>query len=337
MIRVSVVIPTYNRLQQLKRCLAGLEKQTYPPGDFEVVVISDGSTDGTDAYLLECSTPLNLKGLTQDNQGPAAARNEGIARASGEMILFIDDDIVPIPQLIEEHLAVHQERGSQAVVLGPMLTPPDNRLPPWVAWEQAMLEKQYADMVAGRWKPTARQFYTGNTSILREHLVDVGGFDTSFRRAEDVEMAYRLAERGMQFYFHPGAIGYHYAERSYKSWLTIPYDYGRNDVVFTQQKGQTWLLPTVIKEYHTRNTLVRCLVHACLDRPGLSAAAQVGLRQAAALAGFLGWSAVQRMAYSGIYNLRYYQGVADGLGGAGLFFEAIANNIKANNRQSGSS
>lgn len=325
MVQASVIIPTYNRLGQLKQCLAGLEKQTLALDSFDVIVVSDGSTDGTDAYLSKLATPLKLRFLVQPNRGPAAARNLGIAEARGEIIVFIDDDIVPISELLEEHLAVHQQRGSRVVVLGPMMTPPKHELPPWVAWEQAMLEKQYADMLAGKWAPTARQFYTGNTSLRREHLVDAGGFDASFRRAEDVELAYRLAERGIEFFFHPGAVGYHYADRSYRSWLSIPYDYGRNDVLFALHRGQSWLLPTVYKEYPTRHFMVRLLVRVCLDRPWLSAAAQSALHLAAGLARSLKIGVIQRMAFSGIYNLRYYQGLADELGGAGVFFAALAN------------
>ena len=84
--------------------------------------------------------------------------------------------------------------GQTTVVMGPMLTPNDFAMPAWVAWEQAMLMKQYDDMNAGNWQPTARQFYTGNTSLARQHLIQTGGFDTSFRRGEDVELAYRLAD-----------------------------------------------------------------------------------------------------------------------------------------------
>lgn len=324
MIPLSVVIPTFNRLPQLKQCLSGLEKQTLAAEHFEVLVISDGSSDGTEDYLAELTTPLQLRRFSQRNQGAAAARNLGVAQARGELIVFIDDDIVPIPRLLEEHLAVHQERGSQVVVLGPMLTPPNHELPPWVAWEQAMLEKQYRDMVTGKWAPTARQFYTGNTSLLRKHLLEVGGFDASFRRAEDVELAYRLAKRGVQFYFHPAAVGYHYADRSYQSWLSIPYDYGKNDVIFAQQKGQTWLLPTVYKEYRSRHILIRLLVRACLDRSQLSSAAQSVLRLAAEIAQSVRLIGVQRMAFSGIYNMRYYQGLADELGGARKFFAALS-------------
>src|SRR5215813_890124 len=104
MCQVSVVIPTYNRVAQIVRVLEGLERQIYPLDQFEVVVVSDGSTDGTNEYLNTISTPLRLVVVTQPNQGVAAARNQGVACATGKIVLFVDDDVVPVPQLIAEHL-----------------------------------------------------------------------------------------------------------------------------------------------------------------------------------------------------------------------------------------
>ncbi|MCK5924044.1 MAG: glycosyltransferase family 2 protein, partial [Methylococcales bacterium] len=171
-------------------------------------------------YLEGIETCLELTAVSQPNAGAAAARNRGVSEAQGEIILFIDDDVVPTPTLIEDHLR-HHETASDIVVIGPMLTPPHHSLLPWVAWEQAMLEKQYNAMQAGEWEPTPRQFYTGNSSIARQHLDAAGGFDTEFRRAEDVELAYRLADMGLRFIFDSQAVGYHYAERSFDSWMGI--------------------------------------------------------------------------------------------------------------------
>ncbi len=162
MLKLSVVLPTYNRLQQLRRVLAGLENQTCPLADFEVVVVSDGSSDGTNEFLQEMKTPLQLTAVIQANQGVAAARNQGVAQAQGDLVLFIDDDVVPTPQLVAEHLCFHAAHEEEVIVLGPMLTPLDTRLSPWAQWEQDMLVKQYEAMLSGSWEPTARQFYTGN-------------------------------------------------------------------------------------------------------------------------------------------------------------------------------
>lgn len=323
MLQVSVVVPTYNRLSRLRQVIDGLERQTYPLDQFEVIVVSDGSTDGTHAYLESIETPLRLSYVAQANQGPAAARNNGISLARGELVLFVDDDVVPEPELIVEHLRVHSAEGDGVVVLGPMLTPADFAMAPWVYYEQAMLVKQYIAMQEGRWAPTARQFYTGNTSLARRHLVEAGGFDSRLRRAEDVELAYRLAARGLRFVFNPQAIGYHYAERSFRSWMEIPYAYGRNDVIFAREKQQEWILPTARTEFHKRHPLIRLLMRACIDRERLGRGTTAALRLVAGLGERLGMRRVSQLAFSGIFNLRYYQGMADEIGGRQQFFSTM--------------
>ncbi|KAB8142424.1 glycosyltransferase [Chloroflexia bacterium SDU3-3] len=320
MIELSVVIPTHNRLGQLKRVLDAFARQTYPLDAVEFIVVSDASTDGTSAFLQGYQGPLRLCPLLQEHGGPAKARNNGIAHASGALILFVDDDVVPTPTLVAEHMRLHQASGGPLVVLGPMLTPDDFAMEPWVRWEQAMLMKQYRAMQEGKWKPTARQFYTGNTSLRRELVVRAGGFDESFRRAEDVELAYRLNELGVEYVFNPSAVGLHYAIRSFRSWMEIPYAYGRNDAIFATTRGQTWIVPKAREEFGERNPLLRLLVRRCLNRPAASGAA-IALLQAAASAGnALRLGPVGRFAYSGIFSLRYYQGLIDGLGSEAALF-----------------
>ena len=319
----SIVLPTFNRLDRLTRVLAAFERQTISLAEFEIVVVSDGSTDGTNDFLRTLQTPLRITPIFQANQGVAVARNTGITRAFGDLILFVDDDVVPSPNLIEQHIQTHLQNGDRVVVLGPMLTPHDFVMAAWVYWEQAMLQKQYDAMTRGDWSPTARQFYTGNTSLRRQHIIDAGGFDARFRRAEDVELAYRLADRGLKFVFNPNAIGWHYAERSFASWIQIPYVYGRNDVIFTREKKQTWLVPTIMHEFRQRHVFIRALTHICLDHARASALVIELLKLAARAGTRLGMGGIPRAAYSAIFNLRHYQGIADELGGRAKFFQGV--------------
>jgi hypothetical protein len=186
-----------------------------------------------------------------------------------------------------------------------------------------MLIKQYDAMVSGKWQPTARQFYTGNTSLGHKYLIAAGGFDETFRRAEDVELAYRLMQRGLRFVFNVKAIGYHYAERSFRSWMETPYVYGRNDVIFTRDKHQRWLLPKIMSEFHGRNRLVKLLVRMCLDRAKLSSNALAWLKVASDLGHQLGMERLVQASYSAMFNLRYYQGITDELGGRAHFFAQV--------------
>ncbi len=317
---ITIVVPTYNRLPRLKHVIAALEGQTYPMTDVEVIVVSDGSTDGTHEYLRDLTTPLNLSFVPQENAGPAAARNNGIRNAHGEIILFVDDDVVPSPALVAQHLRAHAGHPNR-VVLGPMLSPSDFAFSPWVAWEQAMLMKQYAAMQRGDWPATARQFYTGNTSLPRQILLASGGFDERFRRAEDIELAYRLEEHGVEFIFCMQAIGYHYAERSFSSWIQIPYTYGRYEVLFSHEQ-QSALLDFILEEFEDRNRLTRMIIALGLDRPRLSSQIQTLITWVANRSYQVGGPGkrVSQVSYSAIFNLRYYQGVADALGGRRAFY-----------------
>jgi len=121
---VSVVIPTYNRLARLQQVLAALSTQTYDHRHFEVVVVSDGSNDGTADYLAATTSSFDLVSTSQTNAGPAAARNRGVELARGSLVLFLDDDVMAAPGLIAEHVRTHECHTDEAVVIGPMLTPP---------------------------------------------------------------------------------------------------------------------------------------------------------------------------------------------------------------------
>lgn len=323
----SVVVPTYNRLGRLRHVIGALERQTYPSDAYEVVVISDGSTDATDSYLETLHSPMRLRWFTQVNRGPAAARNVGIQNAAGEFIVFIDDDLVPEPQLLQEHARSHHEAGKDVVVLGPLLTPEGFEMTPWVRWEQEMLMKQYKAMLRGDWQATARQFYTGNASLRRCHVLAAGGFDEGFRRAEDVELAYRLADKGLGFVFNMQAAGMHFAERSFRAWLDAAYAYGRNDVIFARDRNQKWLLSKVRQEFGQRHILVQLLVRVCRGRSRLTQAATSVLKLASDAATLLRLSDVERQAYSGLFNLQYYNGLFNELDDVRFLFEDRENLI----------
>lgn len=169
-----------------------------------------------------------------------------------------------------------------------------------------MLEKQYTALAEGKWTPTARQFFTGNASVARSQLIDVGGFDERYRRAEDVELGYRLAKRGVEFVFNPRARGYHYANRSFRSWLDIASVYGRHDAVFFQD-GEQRRWQTVKEEFAGRHKLNQALVRGCLDRPRLSELVSAMLSGLSVACHASGLERGSRAALSGLFNLRYYQ------------------------------
>jgi GT2 family glycosyltransferase len=306
--------------------ITALEQQAYPAEAYEVIVVSDGSTDGTDAYLETYRGTMRLRWLPQVNKGPAAARNAGVQKAAGEYIVFVDDDVVPEPQLLEEHARSHHEAGRDVVVLGPLLTPEGFEMSPWVRWEQEMLMKQYKAMLRGDWQASARQFYTGNASLRRSHIMAAGGFDENFRRAEDVELAYRLANNGLEFVFNIRAAGMHFADRSFRAWLDAAYTYGRNDVIFARDRNQEWLLPTIRREFKERHYLIRSLVRVCSGRSRLTRIASTALKFAADAATFLRAGVLEQQAYSGLFNLQYYYGFLRELNNDPFLFKDVEKN-----------
>ena len=320
---ISVVVPTYNRSASLRRLLDGLERQTYPVERFEVLVVDDGSTDGTREAVRQTHVPFTLRLIEQDHGGPAVARNRGVNAATGELIVFVDDDVVPASDLLDAHARSHA-LDNDLVVIGPMSPPKNWRRPAWVRWEEDLLQIQYRDMIEGKYACTPRQLFTANASLRRERFLAVGGFDTSFKRAEDVELGYRLRDAGARFVFNPHADVMHYAARSFDAWLRTPHQYGRYDVAMARDKGQE-TLQWATYEFHSRNPMTRALVVLCAGRPRLVAAARVGLRAVVEAGDRVGvsprWTAY---VLSGIFNLMYWQGAAEELGGRGALLEALA-------------
>jgi glycosyltransferase involved in cell wall biosynthesis len=313
---VSVIIPTYNRRERLSRVLDGLVRQSVPRGSFEVVVVDDGSADGTAEWLAASTFPFPVRALRQENRGPSAARNAGIEAARGDLVLFLDDDVVPEPQLIEEHLRSHGAE-SGVVVIGPLASAPSYRQP-WVAWEQEKLEIQYRAMARGELEPTFRQFWTGNASVAREHLVATGGFDTVLRRNEDVELGYRLTKRNLRFRFNPRARGIHYAERSFASWSNICSAYGRCEVDLGRQIGGGHLLAELESIWRSLHPLTRWVVRTTLGQPMRRSAAILALRSFVRAARVAPKSSLSLAACGALANLLYWGGVAELLGGPPL-------------------
>jgi GT2 family glycosyltransferase len=311
----SVVVPTYNRRAGVLRLLEALAQQRYPAPSFEVVVVDDGSSDGTVEALRRATVPFRLTVVEQaQNAGPAAARNRGVAEARGRLIVFLDDDVVPPPELLETHVAAHGG-CEDTVVIGPMLGPPRRSRPAWVGWEEEHLRIQYADMAAGRYACGPRQFYTGNASMSRAPFLAAGGFDTRFRRAEDVELAFRLRDRGARFRFSAAAWVWHYSWRSFASWSGASYQYGRYDVVMSRDNGHEALACAFV-EFHERHPLTRRLVRLSLGRKTLTGGVVLALRGLAEGADRLGWRVPSGLSLSAITNLLYWQGVCDEMGGA---------------------
>ncbi|MEV6930396.1 glycosyltransferase [Dactylosporangium sp. NPDC051485] len=224
---LSVVIPTYDAGPQVRRLLLCLAQCELDAGDsLEVVVVDDGSADGTEHLIARLTLPYSLTYLflpRTPTSGRAAARNAGISKASGEVVVMADADQIVEPGFIAAHARYHRLR-TDLVMAGPRGdlgegVVDDERLarefsldamPEIVGWdgrERVMAEfSQNFNNLATRW----HYAFSCNLSVRREHLLAVGGFDERFVGwgLEDSELGYRLYRRGLAFAFNPMALAY---------------------------------------------------------------------------------------------------------------------------------
>ncbi len=218
MTRVSVVIPTYNKEPLLARTLASLAGQTYPAERTEIVVADDHSTDGTSAYLAGLKLPQRLTVVRHDeNRGRAAARNSAIRAATGELIVFVDDDMLCAPDLIERHVRLHGDHPD-AVVVGRARQAEELGHSTALTYLDRMGVAKHA---AGSRVP-ARYFVTNNSSVARDRLLEVGLFDETFRNYgfEDTEIAFRLEdEAGLTTWYCAEAAALHIHRQSFDDIL----------------------------------------------------------------------------------------------------------------------
>lgn len=193
--KISVQICSYNRIDLLRKSLEALFSVDFPFTDFEVVLVDDGSTDGTEEMVRSLDPPYRLKYLRQEHKGLAAGRNLGIKSSEGEIVLFIDDDCMAHRSLLAEHLKSH-EKHPKCVVLGRVrhVCDPDERRPGF----------KFADI-------SFSFFWTSNVSVKKVHIEEAGLFDEGFTEYgwEDIEFGHRLRDLGLVRRANLRAIVYH--------------------------------------------------------------------------------------------------------------------------------
>lgn len=212
---LSVIIPTYNRKDVLRKCLEALYNQRYAKEKYEIILIDDGSSDGTEAMIssLASYSPVIARYFRQENKGPAAARNVGVRNAKGELVLFIGDDIIATPTLLEKHTETHVKyRDQNIAVLGFTTWSPEIKKTLLMNYlEESGAQFGYAS-IQDRYNVPYKYFYTSNISLKRQFLLENGLFDEDFPYAawEDIELGFRLTKNGLRLILHPEAVGYHY-------------------------------------------------------------------------------------------------------------------------------
>ena len=195
--RVSVVVCTHNGAQTLAECLARARQLTYP--SFELIVVDDGSSDASSEIAREHGATV----VAIDHRGLSAARNAGIAAASGEIVAFLDDDAYPDPDWLH-YVAAALRADGHAGIGGPNIPPDDGLVAECVAAApggpiHVLISDREAEHVPGC-----------NMAFRKAALEEIGGFDERFRAAgDDVDVCWRLQEAGWTLGFSAGAVVMH--------------------------------------------------------------------------------------------------------------------------------
>jgi len=204
-LKISVVIPTFNRLDTLQRVIPSLLHQDLSADQFELVVGDSQSNDGTAEYLARF--PGRVRHIAGAFGGRAEARNAALAAARNEIVVFNDADIIASRDLLRRHLERHEGMERIAVVgqevqVRSLAEYDDKRLHP---------ERRNPLHKPSRKRLPWLYFLTGNASVRRRDVLAVGGFDETFTGYghEDLELGYRLSRAGIAIYYEPRAVSYH--------------------------------------------------------------------------------------------------------------------------------
>jgi len=219
-IAISVIIPTYHRAFVLKKCLEALSNQSISPDTYEVIVSDDGSEDDTKQVTEDAvkNKKCFINYLWQTNKGANAARNNAIYASTGSLLLFINDDTIAIPNMLEQHLQSHLNYPEENIaVLGRMTISPEV---PYSIFAKLHLDANY-DLWKGKKELDWLAFYTCNVSVKKSFLIKYGLFEESIRYHEDVELSERLSHFGLKIIYNPEALGYHYHYLKEEEYLNV--------------------------------------------------------------------------------------------------------------------
>jgi len=241
MVKVSIIIPTFQRCDSVKRALTALSSQTFPHDSFEVIVSIDGSDDGTREMVEEFDAPFRLRGLWEPNSGRATACNRGVKAAEGNLLIILDDDMEPSRQLIEAHYSAHTDDSKHGVLgAAPILINESSTLAArYIAAEFNSRQDKISDP---HYNFRIWDFYGANFSIRRDILIEAGAFNESFKvyGYEDIELAQRLIKTGVKFAFSPDALCIQHYEDDFRNLAKKTINGGKMAVLLVSLHPETF-------------------------------------------------------------------------------------------------
>jgi GT2 family glycosyltransferase len=223
--KISVVVCAYNAEPTMRECLESLTKLAYP--SYEAVIVDDGSTDRTGAIADEYP---QFKIIHQPNCGLSAARNVGMAAATGDIIAYLDSDATADPDWLT-FMALKFTTSKHVGIGGPNLPPPEED---WIANCVAAAPGSPTHILLD--DETAEHIPGCNMAFRKEALAEIGGFDTTYTAAgDDVDVCWRLQELGYTIGFSPAAIVWHHRRKTVKSYLKQQMGYGKAEAMLFQK------------------------------------------------------------------------------------------------------
>lgn len=238
---ITVVVPTHNRLTMLRQNLECLASQTYPADKYEVIVVDNGSEDGTENYLTKLDKNGIIRYIRQGPLGPAAAGNVGARKARGEIVVFTSDDCLPesdwLAALTESYTS--NESSSPIVAVGGKIknVAQGHWLRPFYAMQgnrhkaNDVENPEYLDIA--------------NASFLQSVFLEVGGFDEAFHfpAAEDVDLGLRFTAAGYTLHTNPNAVVWHQGRLSFWGMLRQSFGRGRGSAYLRIKHPERYAKP----------------------------------------------------------------------------------------------
>lgn len=241
---ISVIIPTYNRHQSLRRCLDSLTQQTYPKDAFEVIVVDDGSRDATKNAALSFTQELSLHYIYKNNGGPGSARNLGIHHAQGAIIAFIDDDCIAEKKWLENINMFFLNAPKALIVQGNTEVLEKNNLfhKMHEVLSKAANEKRIVAPEINISRKIALFFGPLNAAVKKSALFEHDLlFDTTFYCGEDIDLYRRIKKAGVDIHFDDKIAVEHLCHYDIVSFIKRFFGYGRGSYhLWAKWQGKTF-------------------------------------------------------------------------------------------------